>query len=152
MARTRAIQILEKQGITHDVRSFEAVDFTAEEVANKLSIPLQSVFKTLVARGETKGVVMALVAGDKNLSLKKLAKAMGDKGAQMVQIDELEKLTGYLKGGCSPLGAKKDFPVFIDQQASMHEKISISAGMRGVQILISLDDLRKAVRASVVDL
>ena len=152
MARTRAIQILEELKIVHEVRDFEAQTFTAEEVAERLSLPIEDVYKTLVARGEKNGVVMAIVPAQKNLNLKKLASAIADKRADLVKLDELEKLTGYLKGGCSPLGAKKPYPVYIDSLASTRGKISVSAGLRGVQILISPADLIKAEKATVADI
>ena len=152
MARTRAIQILEDLGIPYEVRDFEAIDFTAEEVAEKLSLPIEDVYKTLVARGEKSGVVMAIVPAPKNLSLKKLAAAIPDRRTDLVKLGELEKLTGYLKGGCSPLGAKKPYPVYIDNMAFAREKISVSAGLRGVQIIIKPKDLLKAANAVMADI
>lgn len=152
MKRTRAVQILEDAKIPHEVRSFEASQFTAEEVAEKLNIPLPSVYKTLVARGEKTGVVMAVVPGDKELNLKKLAGVLGDKRAELVKIDELQRLTGYLKGGCSPLGAKKAYPVYLDQAALEQKQISISAGLRGVQIIIAPQGLLQAAGAKAATL
>jgi Cys-tRNA(Pro)/Cys-tRNA(Cys) deacylase len=152
MKRTRAVQILEDAKVPHEVRSFEATQFTAEEVAQKLSIPIESVYKTLVARGEKVGVVMAVVPGDRELNLKKLAAVLGDKRAELVKLDELTRLTGYLKGGCSPLGAKKDYPVYLDEAALLQEQISISAGLRGLQIIISPDEFVKVARTKVAEL
>ncbi len=115
------------------MREFKASEFTVEETAKRLNLPLDMLFKTLVAEGERKGLVMALVPGDAQLSLSKLAKAMGDKRAEMIDVDDLFRVTGYLKGGCSPLGAKRAFPVFMDEDALLHDRISVSAGLRGVQ-------------------
>lgn len=152
MKKTRAIERLDRAGIAYEVRSFDAVEFTAEEAADKLGLPLDHMFKTLVARGERKGVVMAVVPGSGELSLRKLAAAMGDKRVEMVDVDELFKLTGYLKGGCSPLGARRDYPVFLDASAMRHARISVSAGQRGLQVLIAPADLARAARATVTDL
>ncbi|HQH25841.1 MAG TPA: Cys-tRNA(Pro) deacylase [Oligoflexia bacterium] len=152
MKRTRAIEILDTAQAKYELGSFEAEDFTAEEVAEKLNIPLESVYKTLVARGEHAGVVMAVVPGDKELSLKKLAQAIGDKRTELVKLNELERLTGYLKGGCSPLGGKKEYPVYLDENALLQERLSISAGLRGLQMLISPDEFLRVSHATVAEL
>jgi Cys-tRNA(Pro)/Cys-tRNA(Cys) deacylase len=152
MKRTRAIDILEKAKIPYELREFEASAFTVEETAENLNLPLNVLFKTLVAEGERKGLVMALVPGDAQLSLSKLAKAMGDKRCAMIDADELFRITGYLKGGCSPLGAKKAFAVYLDATALAHDRISVSAGLRGVQMLLKPGDLKTVTRATVADL
>jgi len=152
MKRTKALDMLEKAKIPHEVREFKAGEFTVEETADALNLPLNMLFKTLVAEGERKGLVMALVPGDAQLSLSKLAKAMGDKRAEMIDVDDLFRVTGYLKGGCSPLGAKRNFPVFMDEDALLHERISVSAGLRGVQMLLAPADLQRIANATIADL
>ncbi len=152
MKRTRAIDLLTQAKIQFEVREFEANEFTVEETAQHLDLALDMLFKTLVAKGERKGLVMALVDGNSQLSLSKLAKAMGDKRAEMIDVEDLFRVTGYLKGGCSPLGARKAFPVYIDQTAFEHPLISVSAGLRGVQMLLAPADLQKITRAMVADL
>jgi Cys-tRNA(Pro)/Cys-tRNA(Cys) deacylase len=152
MKRTKALDILGKAKIPHEVREFKASEFTVEETAGALNLPLNMLFKTLVAEGERKGLVMALVPGDAQLSLSKLAKAMGDKRVEMIDVDNLFRVTGYLKGGCSPLGAKRAFPVFMDEDALLHDRISVSAGLRGVQMLLAPADLQRVTNATVVDL
>lgn len=152
MKRTRALDILTKAGVSHEVREFAASEFTVEEAAEQLGLSLSMVFKTLLVRGERKGLVFALTPGDTQLSLSKLAKAMGDKRAELVAVEDLFRLTGYLKGGCSPLGAKRDFPVFMDQSAMVHARICVSAGLRGVQVLIAPTDLQRVTRAIVADI
>lgn len=152
MKRTRAIDILERARIPYELREFVAVEFTVEETAEKLGLPLAVLFKTLVAEGERKGMVMALVPGDAQLSLSRLAKAMGDKRCSMIDVDDLFRVTGYLKGGCSPLGAKKALPVFIDSSAFTHERISVSAGLRGLQMLVRPQDLQIATRGTAAEL
>ncbi|WP_169239165.1 Cys-tRNA(Pro) deacylase [Candidatus Roseilinea sp. NK_OTU-006] len=152
MKRTRALDILAKAGVPHEVREFAAREFTVEEAAEKLGLSLSLVFKTLLVRGERKGLVFALTPGDARLSLSKLAKAMGDKRAELVDVEDLFRLTGYLKGGCAPLGAKRDFPVFMDQSAMAHARICVSAGLRGLQVLIAPADLQRMTRATLADL
>lgn len=152
MKKTKAIEILDQNKVKYELREFEATEFTTEETAEKLALPLNMLHKTLVVKGEKKGIVMAVVPGDHELSLRKLAKAMGDKSAEMIDVDDLFRLTGYLKGGCSPLGARKAYPVFLDAGAMAHERISVSAGQRGLQMLIAPADLAKLTRAVVVDL
>jgi Cys-tRNA(Pro)/Cys-tRNA(Cys) deacylase len=152
MKRTKALDILDKAGITYEVREFTASEFTVEEAAERLGLPLNTLFKTLVARGERSGLVMAVVPGDAQLSLSKLAKAMADKRVEMIDAADLFRLTGYLKGGCSPLGAKRTFPVFIDPSALQHECISVSAGLRGVQMLLAPMDLQRATNGVVADI
>ena len=152
MKRTRAIDLLDQAKIKFEVREFAATEFTVEETSQALGLPPGQLYKTLVAEGERKGVVMALVPGDAQLSLSKLAKAMGDKRAGMINVEDLFRITGYLKGGCSPLGARKRFAVFMDASAMDHARISVSAGLRGVQVLVAPDDLRHLTGATVVDL
>jgi Cys-tRNA(Pro)/Cys-tRNA(Cys) deacylase len=134
------------------VASFAAEDFTAQEVADKLSLSLESIYKTLVARGEKTGVVLAVVPGDKDLNLKKLARALNDKKAEMVRVEDLQKLTGYLKGGVSPLGTKRTYPVYVEQAILTQNRVSVSAGLRGLQILITPPDLVRASSAQLADL
>lgn len=152
MKKTRAIEILDKLGVLFEMRSFEATEFTAEEGAQKMGLPPSEVWKTLVARGDRKGVVMAIVPGPSSLSLRKLANTIGDKRAEMVDVSELLRLTGFLKGGCSPLGGRREYPIFIDATIHQHARVSISAGQRGLQILIAPADLIRATNAVVADL
>lgn len=152
MKRTRAIEILDKQKIGYELREFEASEFTVEETAAALNLPLNVLFKTLVAQGERNGLVMALIPGDQQLSLSKLAKAMRDKRCEMIDVDDLFRVTGYLKGGCSPLGARKAFPVYMHESALSHPSISVSAGLRGLQMLLHPHDLQRATRATVANL
>jgi Cys-tRNA(Pro)/Cys-tRNA(Cys) deacylase len=152
MKRTRALELLDQAKVRYELREFAASEFTVEETAAALGLPLSMLFKTLVAEGERKGLVMALVPGDAQLSLSKLAKAMGDKRATMIDVEDLFRVTGYLKGGCSPLGARKAFPVYLHERALALERISVSAGLRGVQMLLAPGDLVRVARATVCDL
>ncbi len=152
MKKTKAIELLDKAGTPYELRSFEASEFTAEEAAEKMGLPPGDIWKTLVARGERRGVVMAIVPGPRSLSLRKLAQAIGDKRAEMVDVSELMRLTGFLKGGVSPLGGRREYPIYIDATIREHARVSISAGQRGLQILIAPDDLIRATRGTVADL
>lgn len=151
MKKTRAIEILSGTGCAFELGEFVATDFTAEEVAEKLQIPLQQVFKTLVVQGE-RGHVLAVVPGDRELSLKKLAAAAGAKRMELVQLSEIQRLTGYLKGGVSPLGSKRAMPVFVDERAKRYDRISVSAGLRGLQLLIAPETLIAAAHGTCADL
>jgi Cys-tRNA(Pro)/Cys-tRNA(Cys) deacylase len=152
MNKTRAIELLETAKVSFEVQDFAAVEFTAEEAADKLGFPISSVYKTLVAKGERSGVVVAIIPGDRELSLKKLAAALGDKRVEMVKPADLQRLTGYLKGGCSPLAQKKQYPTFLADTALNLPQISISAGLRGLQIIIAPADLIRLSGAKVADL
>ena len=152
--KTNAARLLDNLGIDYEIKTYEVdeEDLSATHVAETAGLKIETVFKTLVARGDQTGVIMAVIGGAEELNLKSLAKASGNKSAEMIALKELLPLTGYVRGGCSPLGAKKNYPVFLDSKAMEQEKISISAGQRGMQILISPQDLIKATNATVADL
>ena len=149
--KTIAARILDQMNIAYELRDYEVNEdeLDAVTVAHKVGMPPEAVFKTLVARGDKHGIVMALVAADAELDLKKLATVSGNKKIELVAVKELQGLTGYIRGGVSPLGAKKKFPVFIDETAILHERISLSAGQRGLQIIMSPTDLEQATDATL---
>ena len=152
--KTNAARILDKLGISYKIKTYEVdeSDLSAVHVAQTIGIDISTVFKTLVTRGDKTGVIMAVIGGGEEINLKSLAKVSGNKHVEMIALKELLPLTGYVRGGCSPLGAKKNYPVFLDAHALEHEKISISAGQRGMQIIISPKDLVTATNATVADL
>ena len=152
--KTNAARILDRLKIPYEIKTYavDEEDLSAVHVAETAGIDIQSVFKTLVTRGDKTGVIMAVINGADEINLKLLAKASGNKSVEMIHLNELLPLTGYIRGGCSPLGAKKDYPVFIDSKALTHEKISVSAGMRGMQLILTPQDLVKATNATVADL
>jgi Cys-tRNA(Pro)/Cys-tRNA(Cys) deacylase len=152
MARTRAIEFLEKAGVNFEVREFHATDFTAEEAAEKLHLPLEDVYKTLLTRAEESGPVVVIVPGHRELNLKKLAELLNEKHVEMAKLSDLQRLTGYLKGGCSPLAQRRSYPTFLEEEALTRARISISAGLRGLQILISPQDLVRVSGARVAAL
>lgn len=152
--KTIAARLLDQMKIAYELRDYEVneTELDAVSVARKVNMPPEATFKTLVARGDRNGVVMALVPGDAELDLKKLAAATGNKKVDLVAVKELQGLTGYIRGGVSPLGAKKKFPVLIDETLMLHERVSVSAGVRGTQIIIAPQDLQRATQAALFDL
>ena len=150
--KTRAAHILDSLSIRYEIREFTEELLTAEEAAQKLNLPLEQIFKTLVVRGDRNGIMEVCVPGSRELNLKSLARLSGDKKTDLVEVDDVFRLTGYLRGGCSPLGGKREYPVFIDESALSCPMISISAGMRGMQIFIDPHDLIKATHAMVGNL
>ena len=147
MAKTNAVRILEQKGIAFELREYKVdpEDLSAETVAAKVGLPAEQVFKTLVARGDRNGVCLAVIPGNALLDLKALAAATGDRKADTVALNEVQPLTGYIRGGVTALGAKRDYPVWIDETAQLFDVISISAGQRGLQVLLAPEDYRRAV-------
>ena len=145
-------------GIRYELRAYEVDpdDLAAETVAAKIGLPAEQVFKTLVARPSYasghNGVVMAVIPGDQELDLKALAAAAGEKKMDLVPVKELQALTGYIRGGVTALAAKRDYPVFVDETIELFDVVSISAGMRGVQILIAPADYLRAVKGTMAAL
>lgn len=154
MKKTNAARILDRLKIKYELKTYKVDlnDLSAVHVAQDAGMNIKTVFKTLVARSDKNDIVMACIPGDDELNLKKLAKASNHKKVEMIHVKELQALTGYIRGGCSPLGAKKDYPVYLDESALNWDKIAISAGTRGEQILIAPQDLIKAVNATVAAL
>ncbi len=124
----------------------------AVHVAKEVGMPAAQVFKTLCVRGDKNGVMFAVIPGDGELDLKALAKASGNKRAELVHLKEVLPLTGYIRGGCSPLGAKKNYPVYLDASCADWTEIAISAGQRGMQIVAAPADLQRATNAVVAPL
>lgn len=154
MKKTNAARILDGLHIDYELCEYvvDENDLSATSVAQKVHMPAEQVFKTLVARGDKTGVLMACVPGDAELDLKELAAASGNKKVEMVSLKEVQPLTGYIRGGVSPLGAKKRYPVFIDETVLLWPVIAISAGIRGCQMIVRPDDLIAAVEAKTCDI
>lgn len=150
-AKTNAARILDTLGISYELKTYEVdeSDLSAVHVAESVGMPIEMVYKTLVCRGDKNGVLMAVIPGGGELDLKALAAASGNKRVEMVHLKEVFGLTGYIRGGCSPLGAKKDYPVYLDASAEQQEVIAISAGKRGEQIILKPVDLITAAKATV---
>lgn len=153
MKKTNAARLLDKLKIGYEIREYavDESDLGAGSVARKVGLPLEQVFKTLVARGDKTGVLLAVVSGGAELDLKALAALSGNKKIEMVHLNEVLPLTGYIRGGVSPLGAKKNYPVFLDRSASEQPLISISAGQRGMQVFLRPADLVRATGAMIGD-
>ena len=122
-------------------------DLSAESVARKVGLPAEQVFKTLVARGDRTGVLLAVVPGDAELDLKALARLSGDRRVELVPLREVQPLTGYVRGGVTALACRKEYPVFADETLELFDWISVSSGLRGLQILLAPADYLRAVRA-----
>ena len=146
--------MLDKQGVKYDLVDYEVDenDLSATAVATKLGQNINQVFKTLVLRGDKTGVFVAVIPGGDELNLKLAAKASGNKSCAMVALKEILDLTGYIRGGCSPIGMKKRYPTYIHQSCLDFPFIYVSAGVRGTQIKIDANDLIRCSSASVVDL
>ncbi|MCL4548960.1 MAG: Cys-tRNA(Pro) deacylase [Bacteroidetes bacterium] len=152
--KTNAIRILEFQNIDHTTieYQFNEEEIDAVSVAHKIGAEPETVFKTLVARNDENEILVFVIPGSFELNLKKAAKASGSKNIEMIKVKELQPLTGYIRGGCSPIGMKKLFRTFIDETAQLHNKIYCSAGVRGMQINIGPKDLCGVVNAEFADL
>lgn len=154
MKKTNAARFLDGLGIAYELKAYEVdeADLGAESVAAKVGLPPGQVFKTLVVRGDKTGILFACVPGESELDLKKMAAVSGNKKVELVPLKEVQPLTGYIRGGVSPLGAKKHYPVFLDESAKQWPVIAISAGIRGCQILLAAEQLALATHAKQHDL
>ncbi|MDD3396634.1 MAG: Cys-tRNA(Pro) deacylase [Acidaminococcaceae bacterium] len=144
--KTNAARILDEAQISYEIMEYQVDEehLDAIHVAAEVGMPAEQVFKTLCVRGDKTGVIFAVIPGNGELNLKALARASGNKRTELVHLKEVLPLTGYIRGGCSPLGAKKRYPVFLEESASQWERIAISAGQRGMQILLSPQNLLQA--------
>jgi len=149
--KTNAVRALDRLAIRYELREYDVdpEDLTAETVARKVDLPLEQVFKTLVARGDRTGVVLAVVPGNCELDLKAAARATGDRHIEIVALKQVQPLTGYVRGGVTALACKKNYPVVLDDTAILFSKIAVSAGVRGMQILIHPDDYVRATQATL---
>ncbi len=145
--KTNAARLLDSMGIRYELREYKVdpEDLAAETAAAKIGLPAEQVFKTLVLRGDRNGVCMAVVPGDAEVDEKALAKLTGDRRVEMVPLKEVQGLTGYIRGGVTALAGKRDYPVYVDETVELFDTISISAGVRGTQILLSPADYLRAV-------
>lgn len=152
--KTNAVRLLDSLGISYELRSYEIdpADLTAIAVANKIGLPPEQVFKTLLSRTNTGDHLFAVVPGDAELDLKKLARAAGAKNTELAPLKDVEPLTGYIRGGVTVMGARKPFPAFADETIELFDVISVSAGQRGLQVLLSPADYLRASEATLADL
>lgn len=150
-AKTNAVRILDQLGIHYELREYEVdpEDLSAETVAAKVGLPPEQVFKTLAVRGDRNGVCLAVIPGDAELDFKALAQVTGDRKMDMVPLKEVQAVTGYIRGGVTALACKKDYPVYAEETIELFDVISVSAGMRGMQILLSPADYLRAVNSKI---
>jgi Cys-tRNA(Pro)/Cys-tRNA(Cys) deacylase len=152
--KTNAARLLDRLSIPYATREYEVdpEDLTATNVARKIGMPAEQVFKTLLCRLGDGEYVFAAVPGDSELDLKKLAAAAGAKKAELAALKEVEPLTGYIRGGVTVMGAKKAYRAFVDETVELFDTVSVSAGMRGMQLLLAPTDYMRAAEAEVADL
>ena len=149
--KTNATRILDRLGIAYQLRYYDVDpdDLTAESVAAKIGLPPEQVFKTLAVRGDRGGVYFAVVPGNSEMDGKALARLSGDRKVELVPLKEVQQLTGYIRGGVTALGAKRDYPVYADETIELFDVISISAGVRGAQVLLAPGDYLSAVNGKL---
>lgn len=148
--KTNVMRILDKQKIPYSTKAYayDEADLSGVHAAAELGMNPEQVFKTLVGEGNKTGPVVFCIPSDKELDLKKAAACSGNKSVQLLHVKDLPGLTGYIRGGCSPIGMKKQFPTFIDESAKQYDAISLSAGMRGQQVLVSPQAVAELIGAS----
>lgn len=152
--KTNAVRLLDSLKIDYELREYEVdpEDLAAEAVARKISMPPEQVFKTLVARGDRNGPCFAVIPGSTELNLKALAALSGNRRIELAPLKEVQPLTGYIRGGVTVLGARKAFPVYADETIELWDQISVSAGMRGMQIIVRPQDYIRATGATLGDI
>jgi Cys-tRNA(Pro)/Cys-tRNA(Cys) deacylase len=149
--KTNAVRLLDAAKIPYELREYavDPEDLSAETVAAKVNLPLEQVFKTLVLRGDRNGICLAVVPGNTVVDEKALARLTGDRRIEMAPLKEVQALTGYIRGGVTAIAGKRDYPVYVDETAELFDVISISAGMRGLQILLAPGDYLRITKATI---
>ena len=149
--KTNAVRLLDELQIPYELRNYEVDvnDLSAETVAEKLQLPVEQVFKTLVVKGDRNGVCLAVIPGNAELDLKALARLSGDRKLELAPLKEVQPLTGYIRGGVTALAGKKSYPVYLDETYALFDVISVSAGVRGTQILLNPEDYGRVTHADV---
>lgn len=152
--KTNAMRRLDAAKIAYEVCEYEVDenDLSGTHIADEIGLPYEMVFKTLVAKGDKTGPVVFCMPVDLEIDLKKAARVTGNKKIEMVHVKDLLALTGYIRGGCSPIGMKKQFPTYLHASATGFERITVSAGVRGAQLLLKVDELIAFVGAKIADL
>ena len=154
MIKTNVMRLLDQKKIEYKSIEYEVDEnnLAGEHVAMQIGVPLEQVFKTLVAKGEKKGIIVFCLPVDTELNLKKAATAVGDKKIEMIHVKDLLALTGYIRGGCSPIGMKKKYPTYIDETAILFDTITVSAGIRGCQLVVNPEQLIDYIGATLCEL
>jgi Cys-tRNA(Pro)/Cys-tRNA(Cys) deacylase len=154
MIKTNAMRLLDQEGISYQAMEYEVDEnnLAGVHVAEQIGLPLEQVFKTLVAKGEKNGIMVFCIPVACELNLKKIATIVNDKKIEMIHVKDLLGLTGYIRGGCSPVGMKKKFKTYMDETAILFDDITISAGVRGCQLLVEREKLVEYLDATLCDL
>lgn len=154
MNKTNAMRMLDKAGIKYETKEYvpDENDLSGVHIAEQIGLPPEIMFKTLVARGEKRGPLVFCVPVNAELDLKKCAAVAGDKRVELIAVKELLGLTGYIRGGCSPVGMKKVFPTYIDETVILYDYITVSAGVKGCQLMLNAKELVNFVGAVIADL
>jgi Cys-tRNA(Pro)/Cys-tRNA(Cys) deacylase len=154
MVKTNAMRLLEQAGICYKALEYEVDEdnLAGEHVAEQIEMPPEQVFKTLVAKGEKKGIMVFCIPVNTELDLKKAASILGDKKIELLHVKDLLATTGYVRGGCSPIGMKKKYPTYMDEIAVLFDEITISAGIRGCQLCVPREALVKYIDATLCDI
>ena len=149
---TNAMRILKKQGIAFEVNTYDCNNFIdGVHIADQLGQPYEKSFKPLVAVGKSKAYYVFVLPVDREIDFKKAARIVGEKTIQLISVKEIQKVTGYIRGGCTPVGMKKAFPTYIEESAKAQDQIIISGGKLGVQLILQPDDLLQAVKGTYAD-
>ena len=145
--KTNVMRLLDAAGIAYETGTYEVDenDLSGSHAADMMGVDHDMMYKTLVLKGEKKGYVVCCIPVDEELDLKAVAKAAGEKKVEMIHVKDMLAITGYIRGGCSPIGMKKKFPTFIEETAQVYDQIMVSAGQRGVQVTLNPEDLRQYV-------
>ena len=154
MVKTNAMRLLDQACIGYQAMEYEVDEnnLAGVLVAKQIGMPMEQVFKTLVAKGEKKGMMVFCIPVAEELNLKKVASIVGDKKIELVHVKDLLGLTGYIRGGCSPIGMKKKFPTYVDETAILFDEITVSAGIKGCQLLVEREKLIEYLEATLCDL
>ncbi len=152
--KTNAVRVLDTLGISYELLTYavDLEDLTATATARKLALPPDQIFKTLVVDGNRQGVALAVIPGSYQLDLKALAKISGDRHIKPVPLKQVQPLTGYIRGGVTALACKKPYRVFLDEWAQLYEKIAVSAGMRGLMVMLRAEDYIRATSATIAQI
>ena len=154
MVKTNVMRLLDTAGVSYRTTEYEYDEnnLSGLDAAEKIGIPGEQVFKTLVTRGDKTGILVFCIPVDMELDLKKAAVASGNKKLEMTHVKELLALTGYIRGGCSPIGMKKKYPTYVDETAILFDEIAVSAGIRGEQVILRPEDLIGFIEGIEVDI
>ena len=151
MNKTNAMRRLDAAKISYEIKEYvvDENDLSGTHIAEQIGLPFAQVFKTLVAKGDKTGMLVFCIPVDKEIDLRHAATLTGNKKIEMLPVKDLLATTGYIRGGCSPIGMKKKFPTYLDESACQFEKITVSAGIRGAQLLLRVDQLADFVEAKI---